>query len=245
MGILLNMIRFLVAISVLAVATAADEKKRVESPFVGGPTNFPDHGWEISDWVNGLIIGTYGPLAAYARNDDCFSSWFMWGSIVVKFSKYFDKGFDVNGWASWLFLTIQMIALGLRTSKLPRACKQELKQAKLLDWHEDFGFLSADVQLPPSKYNRDSTRFNVLRVVALILGALPVWGAWRSKYYYWELGQAMGNLASVLFVGIDVWSGANLIKPEPAWYRYNDTIDLQEQSQNLEGTELYNDDFEF
>ena len=92
------MFRLLTTISVLAVATAntLDEKPQVGSPLV--QSNFPNKGWEISDWIVGFVMGGYGPLVTYARDDDCFSAFYGWGTAAIEFSRYFDRNFDTNNW---------------------------------------------------------------------------------------------------------------------------------------------------
>ena len=93
------MFKILAAMTVLAVATAEtlQEKPTVESPTVQN-NNFPTRGWELSDWFVGLTMGVYGPLVAYARDDDCFSAWFLWGTAAIEYNKYFDRKFNVKRW---------------------------------------------------------------------------------------------------------------------------------------------------
>ena len=222
------MFKLLTMFTVLAVATAktVEEKQQIESPLVQLKNpHFPDKGWEISDWLVGVVMGGYGPLVSYARDGDCFSSWFAWGTATIEFSKYFDRNFDTKSWTAWTSLVISLFFFTKESVNLPQVCADELKYAKDTQWHKNFGFL-ADIKFPKvpyvQNYSRDSVSFNVFRVIGLLLGSLKVYGEWQSEFWFWGLGHAMGTLASVLFIGIDVWADAGLITPTPARIRYLD-----------------------
>ena len=91
------MFKFITAASVLAVASASNiESPMVESEISHHQSHFPNKGWEISDWLVGLTMGTYGPLVTMARDEDCFSAWYTWGATCIEMSKYFDKQFETK-----------------------------------------------------------------------------------------------------------------------------------------------------
>ncbi len=75
------MFKLVAALSVIAVTTAT-QTVTDERPVVQGP-KFPHNGWGILDWSVGLTMGAYGPLNAYARDQDCFAAWFTWGVGVI------------------------------------------------------------------------------------------------------------------------------------------------------------------
>ena len=220
------MLRLISTIAVLAVATgkAIEEKREVESPTVQAPSHFPDHGWEISDWIVGLTMGGYGPLVAYAREGDCFSAFYEWGISAIDFSHLFDKKFKTNKAKSWIFLAISLFFFTKSSVDLPQVCYDELKYAKETEWHKDYGFLSGDVEQNPrvmgGSYSRDSVYFNVMTSIKIVLKSLKVWKNWESEYWFWELGASMGSLASTIFVAIDVWADTHVITPMPARVRY-------------------------
>ena len=218
------MYKLITTIAVLAVASAnkIEERPQVESPQVQ-QNNFPNKGWEISDWFVGLVMGGYGPLVAMARDDDCFSSWYSWGLATIEFARYFDRNFDINSWTNWVGFWITMTIFFFKNWALVANCKEELEYAKESKWHENFGFL-ADINIPKvpkvMAYSRNSTSFTVWQIIGLILGAMSLYSYWQSEYWFWGLGYAMGGLASSIFVGIDVWGDLGIITPTPAHIRY-------------------------
>ena len=222
------MFKILTALTVLAVATAEtlEERPQVESPTVM-KNNFPNRGWELSDWFVGLTMGVYGPLAAYARDDDCFSAWYLWGTAAIEYNKYFDRKFNTKKWQDWFGLIIQTTIITFKTMAVPTKCKEELDYAKETEWHNNFGFM-ADVSIPEVprvmeySYTRDNTSFTVWQIVGLILSAMSVYGYWISEFWFWGLGFSMGGLFSTIFIAVDVWSGAHVITPMPARIRYLD-----------------------
>ena len=218
------MFKILTAITVLAVASAdtLNERPKVESPMVE-KNNFPNQGWEISDWIVGLTMGVYGPLSSMARDDDCFSAWFNWGTAAIEFNKYFDRKFDTKRWQDWFGLVIQTTIIGFKTAAVPIVCSEELDYAKETEWHKNFGFM-ADVAMPTrplvQEYSRDSTSFTVWQIIGLILSALSAYGYWISEFWFWGVGFSMGGLFSTIFVAIDVWADLGIITPTPARIRY-------------------------
>merc|ERR1712003_456567 len=144
----LNMYKLIAAIAIVAVTSAnsIEEKPHVESPRVQ-QNNFPDKGWEISDWVVGLIMGGYGPLVSMARDDDCFSSWYNWGLAAIEFSRYFDRNFDVKSWTNWVGFIITLTIFFFKNLALVHNCKAEIEHAKESKWFESYGFL-ADLKVP-------------------------------------------------------------------------------------------------
>ena len=145
------MLRLVSTIASLAVVSGkAIENKQeqlIESPIVE-KYEMPNHGWEISDFLVGLVMGGYGPLNSYARADDCFSLWYEWGVTAIDFSHYFDKKFDTGKATSWIFLVISLFFLTLKSIDLPQVCYDELMYAKETEWHKNFGFLAGDVDIP-------------------------------------------------------------------------------------------------
>merc|ERR1712226_846731 len=225
MGNYQKMLRLISTIAVLAVASG---KAVEETPVVeAGKGHFPNKGWEISDWSVGLVMGAYGPLVSYARNDDCFSAWYEWGITAIDFSHLFDKKFDTGKAKSWIFLAISLFFFTKKSINLPQVCYDELKYAKETEWHKNFGFLADDVEVNGPRvsgggYDKKSVSWNIFTIITLALKSLKVWKNWTSEYWFWELGNAMGSLASTLFVAIDVWTDAHVITPMPAYERYLD-----------------------
>lgn len=206
-----------------------------DRPICPEAPNFPTHGWEVSDWVNGLIIGAYGTFTAYSRDDDCFAAWFNWGSAAIEWWKWWESRFKVNDWMEWTGFFIQFIIFFFKSMAVPTTCNKNFKTAKELMWHKNFGFL-ADVPIlkhlgpvvggeaTSEYYVNSSVSFSVWTIIGLILGSLSTWGYWMSGYQYWGLGYAMGGLSSLTFVAIDVWTGAHLIHPQAPYLRYNDNL---------------------
>ena len=105
----------------------------VESPTVGA--HFPVDPWGISDWVLGVIMGAYGPLASRSRGGDCFSMWYIWGISSIELSNFFNKAFDINSVNDWLGLLIKMTFYTWETYDVPAVCVPEFKWNKANPWH--------------------------------------------------------------------------------------------------------------
>ena len=121
------MVKLLTLLSILYVASAKTFSEKAESATpVVEMSKYPDQGWEISDWLVGLMMGSYAPLVSYARDDDCFSAWFGWSVAAIDYSKYFNRGFNAKSVLSWIFLGISMFFLIKRSIYLPQVCYDEL-----------------------------------------------------------------------------------------------------------------------
>ena len=216
-----------IAVASVAAGKAVEEQEKFESPVVEAG-KFPENGWAIFDWTVGLTMGAYGPLSAYAREDDCFSSWYDWGSITIGFSHYFDKKFKTDSVSSWIFLAITMFFFIKSSINLPQVCYDELKYAKETEWHNNYGFLAEDVALEERPtvrgggYDRNSVSWNILTVIKIVLKSLKVWKNFKSEFWFWELGESMGNLASTIVVASMTWANSDTITPQPAYLRYLD-----------------------
>ena len=169
------MLRLISTIAVLAVASG---KAVEETPVVeAGKGHFPNKGWEVSDWSVGLVMGAYGPLVSYARNDDCFSAWYEWGITAIDFSHLFDKKFDTGKAKSWIFLAISLFFFTKKSINLPQVCYDELKYAKETEWHKNFGFLADDVEVNGPRvsgggYDKKSVSWNIFTIITLALKSL-------------------------------------------------------------------------
>merc|ERR1711862_997944 len=134
---------------------------------MGKQKSFPNAGWEISDFLVGLTIGAYGPVMQMARDDDCFSSWYAWGTVAIEFSIYFDRHFDTESWLDLDIFFIIILFFVYQSVVLPGKCIDELNNAKETKWFENFGFL-ADIEAPKvprskREYSRDSISFTVFK----------------------------------------------------------------------------------
>ena len=71
-----------------SVASSKSVARTDDTPIVA-ENPYPDGPWEVFDLMVGFTAGMYAPLVAYARDDDCFSSWFGWGVGVMEMSNLF------------------------------------------------------------------------------------------------------------------------------------------------------------
>ena len=88
-------------ITLTASAEISGKKTEHESPVVEAP-QFYDRGWGIYDFLQGFVMGAYGPLLKIERDSDCFSMWFDLGVRSIDFSKFFDKPFPYKEWGPWM-----------------------------------------------------------------------------------------------------------------------------------------------
>ena len=170
-------------------------------------------------------MGAYGPLNAYARDQDCYSAWYSWGVSAIEFSIWFDAPFEGTA-GEWIAILIKMGVTGVLTFDVPYICIKELNKNKKDPWHDNFGFLTNDISLPiigAASDNDDFIKWTVFQSITLFLVVWQLYGYWVSGFYYWGLGLAMGSLVSNIFVSVDYWADLGIITPTPAHIRYFDS----------------------
>ena len=112
-------------------------KPTVGNPFIPGSDEnplFPTEAWSVSDWSIGVIMGVYGPLASYSRDYDCFSAWYNFGLSSVELSNYFNKPFEWQEWADWMFLILHSGFYGYEIFLSWDICVRELAWNKENPW---------------------------------------------------------------------------------------------------------------
>ena len=128
-------------ITLAASAEISEKKTERESPVVEAPA-FYDNAWGIYDFLQGFVMGAYGPLLKMERDSDCFSNWFDIGVRSIDFSKFFDKQFQYKKVGAWVGAVLKMFFYIDAWVKMPGPCMKELNYAKEFPWHEDFGFMT-------------------------------------------------------------------------------------------------------
>ena len=122
-----------------AVVCSAQLHGGDSSPRVEAKNNFTKHPWGIYDFINGLIMGGYPPLAGLARASDCFSRYLDWGVRMADMPHYFDKGFDINEWGDWFGIFFKLFFFGFATYNTAAACFLERSENREIwkDMKED------------------------------------------------------------------------------------------------------------
>ena len=195
------------------------------NPFIPGSDvngSFPTEAWGISDWTIGVVMGVYGPLASYSRDYDCFTAWYNFGLSTVELSNYFNKPFEYDRLADWMFFFLHSGFYGYEIFLSWDTCVRELAWNKDNPWRDNFGFL-ADLEIPFVRaMSTSELNWTILMSFKLALGLMWVIVYWQSRYYYWQLGMNMGRLAANIFVATDKWGEYGVITPTPARIRYLD-----------------------
>ena len=142
------MFKILKAFILIATLTAATEitaTPRVNQPKVG---NIPKDLWCITDFIIGLFMGSFGPISALSRDEDCFSVWYAWGVSTIEMSDFFSKKFNTRSASDWTKLFAKLILYGIKSYEVVEVCTSELSWNKKNPWHQNFGFLAKDIKVP-------------------------------------------------------------------------------------------------
>ena len=172
--------------------------------------------WGYTDIIYGLVMGAFGPLTALSRDEDCFSSWYIWGVSTIELSDFFGKSFDIEDTSDWAKLGVKVNLYGIELYTLLTVCLDELKVNKASPWHQNFGFLVKDIEIPtPPKVYRNQSKFveAVILIVKMLQGILSVYMNWYSDFYYWGFGYSIGYLCSNIFIAINSWFNLGAFNP--------------------------------
>ena len=167
-------------------------------------------------------MGAFGPLTALSRGEDCFSSWYIWGVSTIETADFFGKSFNIEDTSDWAKLGVKVNLYAIESYTLITVCMDELVVNKANPWHQNFGFLAKDIDIPtpPKVFKQHRFLKSVILMVKMLQGILTVYMNWLSEFYYWGFGYSIGYLCSNIFIAINSWFKLNLIEPKPAHERY-------------------------
>merc|ERR1712038_273566 len=217
-------------ITLAASAEISEKKTEHESPVVEAAM-FYDNGWGIYDFLQGFVMGAYGPLLKIERDSDCFSMWFDLGVRSIDFSKFFDKPFPYKKWGSWMGMFWKMFWYIFALIKTPSTCIRELNYAKEYPWHEDFGFMTKfisediNVKLPVvGEIKRSGSEIgqDIGYIFSIGIGTWGIYNAWASEFHYWAFGYKLGKTSFNILKAINWWGQFEIFPPMPAHERYLD-----------------------
>ena len=112
--------------------------------------------WGISDLLIGLFMGSFGPITALSRDEDCFSVWYAWGVSTIEMSDFFAKKFETQSTSDWTKLSVKLVLYIIESYQVVEVCISELSWNKTNPWHQNFGFLAKDIKLPKTPRVKDS-----------------------------------------------------------------------------------------
>ena len=73
--------------------------------------------------IVGIFVGYYAPMNMYARNGDCFSTFWNQASNFITYHIYFDgKSFTAS---TWIQLTMAIIFDGLSVKNVAEVCLEQ------------------------------------------------------------------------------------------------------------------------
>ena len=193
-------------------------------------TAMPFNFFSTLDFSMGMIIGFYSPIQQRWRNWDCRSRFFDLAIKVVKFSKYWDKPYELTvGGAVGSLVELSFLSFAsLVTYDTCNAQYEEISDGSnnwLLNFQsedtaEKAGYTTAWAHpMVSEEPTGDIATFAHALVVVLNLnGAI---GNFNSHYYYFFTGLALGGFFGQAFTFADSQLELGIITPENPWERYN------------------------
>ena len=191
---------------VVAIATETAELNEVTAtPTVESPkveiNNFTMHPWGVVDWSAGFIMGSYIPLLKMSspKPGNCFAYFFNWGVGHIEFASYFNKEFDINYYGSWLGLGLKMLLTVYDTYKTTYYCLKELAYSKEVAEEPVFEeWKSFDVPTVGAEAGKLDIEGIVMTFVTLGITGYKIYKYYKSEYYYWGFGFAIGKSATMI-----------------------------------------------
>ena len=189
----------------------------------------PDEFFGQTDLLMGFVVGMYGPIQARVRDNDCRARFFNLASNISTYSALFDKPFDATPAA--IGLTAFKVAMtafsGLGTWTTCMGQWTDLNDGSPR-WTDDFG-LFAKIETTedldgywthPQVMQDAGALADVIHSVQLLLSVSNTMKNFKSGFYFYFAGRALGQFAGLTFTGLDKWANLGMITPQKPWERY-------------------------
>ena len=212
--------------ALLVVLTIAEPNPVVEAGTDDGTVQtFAEHDWGIVDFTSGLIIGSYIPMLKMSYGGDkCFVYAFNWGASAIDYFVYFDHAFDVESAKGWVKFLGSLLLTTYDTYKMTKYCVKEYASAKKFGEEPLFTeeWLERDVRVMAGDEHGDEHGHDdhhaypdveaiIMQCLYLGLYAFKIWYYYKSEYYFWSFGFAIGKTAFMLLQSVELFGNVTIL----------------------------------
>ena len=198
----------------------------------GEKQTFADHPWGIVDFTSGLLIGSYIPMLKmsydHTNGDRCFVYAFNWGASAIDYFVYFDHPFDTESVTGWFKFWLSLFLTSYDSYKVVKYCKEEFKNAKAFSESPLFveDWASEDVRVMASEHGEEhggehgheghhstypDIEAMIMQVCYIGIYAFKIWYYWKSEYYFWSFGFAIGKVALMLVQSVEIFGNVEVL----------------------------------
>ena len=199
----------------------------------GHVQTFDAHPWGIVDFTSGLLIGSYIPMLKMSYGGDkCFVYAFNWGASAIDYFVYFDHPFDTESVTGWFKFWLSLFLTSYDSYKVVKYCKEEFKNAKAFsesplfveDWAsedvrvmassehgEEHGSEHGDEHGHGGHHAYPDVEAMIMQVCYIGIYAFKIWYYYKSEYYFWSFGFAIGKVALMLVQSVEIFGNVEVL----------------------------------
>ena len=160
------------------------------------------------------MIGSYIPMLKMpVGGDKCFVYAFNWGASVIDYFTYFDKAFKVDSAKGWVKFLGSLLFTTYDTYKMTKYCLKELASAKKFGEEPIFveEWLESDVRVMAEKDGYPDIEAIIMTILALAFCAFKIYYFYKSEYYFWSFGFAIGKTAFMVLQAIELFGDVTIL----------------------------------
>ena len=198
----------------------------------GHVQTFDEHPWGIVDFTSGLLIGSYIPMLKMSYGGDkCFVYAFNWGASAIDYFVYFDHPFDTESVKGWFKFWLSLFLTSYDTYKVVKYCKEEFKNAKAFSESPLFveDWANEDVRVMASEHGEEhgsehgdehghgghhaypDVEAMIMQICYIGIYAFKIWYYYKSEYYFWSFGFAIGKVALMLVQSVEIFGNVEVL----------------------------------